>query len=539
MHDPAPPTWSVLPALLVGLAYLVVGELSELLATQAADISAFWPPAGVGLACVIRYGGRALVPIGAAAFAGNLIDVSASGLALAALESGWGPTALVDAGLAVGSAFLAWLPLRALGATPDPFGRILHAAALVGWSAVGASTIIALIGSLLYLVTGEVQPERYWIVVLTWATGDAVGIVVMAPLLLSIWPSAAEAPTVRGARWWLEFAGVLASIGLVAIPVAYDLPLEYLVLLPLIWASFRLGLRATSIAVTAVALAALLIDVSEIGYFARFRPEVSVLLVQTFVGTIALVPLTLLPTLVERRQSAMHEAKLVQDLQLARSIQRGLLPTEPPACPGFEVAGWSRPAEETGGDYFDWVTIDDHTTITLGDVTGHGVGPALVATACRASVRAAVSDATDPGALLTRLNALLVDDLPENRFITLAAIGIDHRAGVVRLRSAGQGPMLHLHAARSQVTTHGADDLPLGIIAGHDFGTSTAIDLAPGDLFLLITDGFIEWADPAGEQYGVERLCRELQRVAALPAAGDHRTSCRGGAEARERHRAG
>ena len=84
--------------------------------------------------------------------------------------------------------------------------------------------------------------------------------------------------------------------------------------------------------------------------------------------------------------------KIEHDLDVAREIQRGLLPTAPPNLPGFEVAGWNRAADKTGGDFFDWLELPDgRTIVTVADVTGHGIGPALIVAVCRAYLRASAS----------------------------------------------------------------------------------------------------------------------------------------------------
>jgi len=84
-----------------------------------------------------------------------------------------------------------------------------------------------------------------------------------------------------------------------------------------------------------------------------------------------------------------NRRKIEHDLSIARKIQQGLLPAESPHLPGYELAGWSQPADETGGDYYDWQTLpNNETAISLADVTGHGVGPALVTAVCRAYARA-------------------------------------------------------------------------------------------------------------------------------------------------------
>src|SRR5262249_15242367 len=108
--------------------------------------------------------------------------------------------------------------------------------------------------------------------------------------------------------------------------------------------------------------------------------------------------------------------RMERDLSVARSIQRALPPHAAPQSPGFAIAGWNRPADETGGDYYDWQALPDgNWIVTLADVSGHGIGPALVTAACRAYVRASGAERGDLASLTGRINRLLADDLPGGR----------------------------------------------------------------------------------------------------------------------------
>lgn len=204
----------------------------------------------------------------------------------------------------------------------------------------------------------------------------------------------------------------------------------------------------------------------------------------------------------------MQLNKIESDLNIAREIQLGLLPRDVPETPGFEIEGWSKPADQTGGDYFDWMKLPDGgTLITLADVSGHGIGPALIVAVCRAYVRAA---AADSGVALeeaiTRVNDLLQMDIPDDRFVT-AAVGIlQPDSNEMALVSAGQAPLLFYHAASKTVENWAADDLPLGVVSGLQFDGSRRIRFEPGDALILTTDGFFEWANPGGEQFGIKRL---------------------------------
>jgi len=221
----------------------------------------------------------------------------------------------------------------------------------------------------------------------------------------------------------------------------------------------------------------------------------------------------------EGLKSVIKLEKLERDLDIARDIQRGLLPDEPPQTPGFEVAGWNRPADKTGGDYFDWLTLPNGRTLfTLADVTGHGIGPALVVAVYRAYMRSTSEGSElDLKTLVGRLNDLLCIDMPEGRFIT-AAIGIiDPQKQQVELLSAGQAPLLFYEADKDQLHNWDADDLPLGVAEDIAFGDPRRIDFAVGDLLVLTTDGFFEAANAADEQFGIDAVEQFIRDHYQLP----------------------
>jgi serine phosphatase RsbU (regulator of sigma subunit) len=194
------------------------------------------------------------------------------------------------------------------------------------------------------------------------------------------------------------------------------------------------------------------------------------------------------------------------DLDIARSIQQGLLPSRSPGLSEFEVAGWNQPAEQTGGDYFDWQQLPDgRLAISLGDATGHGIGPALVTASCRAYARASVLSGNTDG-LLDNLNRLLAEDLPGNRFVTFAVLFLDPVGSRVKVLSAGHGPILWYRYAADRVENLEAQGIPLGMMATVKYDHAAEVHLATGDLLALVTDGFYEWENPDGEEFGLARL---------------------------------
>ena len=203
--------------------------------------------------------------------------------------------------------------------------------------------------------------------------------------------------------------------------------------------------------------------------------------------------------------------ELERDLDLARQIQLNVLPKEIPQCTGYDLATFSRPADETGGDIYDLVTLSGEPgsaplMIMLADATGHGIGAALSVTQSRAMLRIGLRFSNRIDELLTNINSQLNEDLAANRFIT-AFLGIlDPLRHRLEYHAPGQGPLLHYRAADRECTWHSASTVPLGILDDPPFEEPPPIELAPGDLFVLLTDGFYEYQDATGDQFGNDRV---------------------------------
>jgi serine phosphatase RsbU (regulator of sigma subunit) len=209
-----------------------------------------------------------------------------------------------------------------------------------------------------------------------------------------------------------------------------------------------------------------------------------------------------------RRAELENELKQVNhDLDIARSIQQGLLPAHAPSLDHYDLAGWNQPANQTGGDYFDWQSLPDgRLAISLADATGHGIGPALVGTSCRAYARASFISSNGHDQVLERLNLLLADDLSSNRFVTFAVVFVNPDDSVVEILSAGHGPILWYKYGADEFESLEAQGIPLGMIAGISYEKAEVRRMAAGDMIVLVTDGFYEWENPQGEEFGVGRL---------------------------------
>jgi len=208
----------------------------------------------------------------------------------------------------------------------------------------------------------------------------------------------------------------------------------------------------------------------------------------------------------------LAKRRLEDEMELARDIQIGLLPQEAPGLDGFDLAGWSQPSEYAGGDFFDIFTWGDgRVGLMLGDAVGHGVGPALLAAETRALVRALALRESRPDVVLCDTNRLLAADVGEGRFVTLALAVADAAEGAVSYASAGQGPIV-LMRADGHHEQFNATGLPLGILPDAPIEAGEPIRLAPGDAFLLISDGIFECETAGDGDLGMDRVLANVRR---------------------------
>jgi serine phosphatase RsbU (regulator of sigma subunit) len=215
-----------------------------------------------------------------------------------------------------------------------------------------------------------------------------------------------------------------------------------------------------------------------------------------------------------REAETQHQLKQVaHELQIARSIQQSLLPKVRPQIAGFQVTGWSRTADDTGGDFYDWKKLSDgRWVVVLADVTGHGIGPAILASVCRAYSRASFNVTDRLETMLKNISLAFAEDLTPERFATFVAAVCQEGSDQVELLSAGHGPIFVYSSDNQSFQLLDAQALPLGILPDLWDAVPVKLTLKPGDIVLLITDGFLEWENSAGEQFGTERLAATVKQ---------------------------
>lgn len=213
-------------------------------------------------------------------------------------------------------------------------------------------------------------------------------------------------------------------------------------------------------------------------------------------------------------EQIIESEKLDREIAVARDVQIGTLPKEMPTIDGYGFAGAFAPTDQTGGDLYDFVQLDEHRLFLLmGDATGHGIGPALSATQVRAMLRVALRLESSLDEAFVHINDQLCDDLPDDRFVTGFFGLLDASQHRVSFHSGGQGPIMHYRAASDEYDWHPATTFPLGYLPQSDLAAPLEIELAPGDILGLISDGIYEYENEKGVQFGHDGVAAVINRL--------------------------
>jgi serine phosphatase RsbU (regulator of sigma subunit) len=198
--------------------------------------------------------------------------------------------------------------------------------------------------------------------------------------------------------------------------------------------------------------------------------------------------------------------RLAEEIRIARQIQQRLFPIAPLPLDGFDIGGASFPAEATGGDFFDYIPmLDGALGVVIGDVSGHGFGPALLMAETRAYLRALALTHRDVGEIVALVNQALIGDLVEDRFATLLLARLDRRQRSFLYTSAGHPTGFIFDSSGTVKTPLKSTGIPLGILPEGVFTAAPPIELQPGELIFLLTDGIVEACSAGQVLFGLDR----------------------------------
>jgi sigma-B regulation protein RsbU (phosphoserine phosphatase) len=221
---------------------------------------------------------------------------------------------------------------------------------------------------------------------------------------------------------------------------------------------------------------------------------------------------------------ANEKKRLDHDLQIARDIQRILLPSQPPTIEGFDIAGINIPARQVSGDYFDYIKVDDDRLgVVIADVSGKGVPASLIMAICRSVLRAEARLSQSPAEVLRKVNRQLYPDIKEDMFISMAYVILDFKNHHVTLSRGGHDAPLLYRGATGEVEVLKPPGMALGIDSGDVFDRITgdiSVPLERDDCLVLYTDGVTEALDANGDEFGPERMIRSIRASASEGAQG-------------------
>ncbi len=217
-------------------------------------------------------------------------------------------------------------------------------------------------------------------------------------------------------------------------------------------------------------------------------------------------------------EERINRERMERELELATEIQQRFQPSGPPIIEGYEFQGISFSCYEIGGDYYDFIPRHDGTMlVALGDVSGKGTAAALLMSSHHAAIHGQVAAQTPLERTVTSINEYLVENTPNNRFVTLFIGELEPDTGYLKYINAGHNPPL-IGRADGTVEQLGAGGLPLGLMGFAEYEVGH-INLDPGDVLVVYSDGVTEANNLNEDEFGIDRLQEVVQKHVAQSAS--------------------
>ncbi len=219
------------------------------------------------------------------------------------------------------------------------------------------------------------------------------------------------------------------------------------------------------------------------------------------------------------QQEALERKRLQHELEMARKIQLNLVPKSSPRFAALEIASYFDPAEEVGGDYFDYFKLgEEQLGIVLADVSGHGASAALIMTMAKGILHSITHKFESCDETLAEMNAILNSIIPKEMFVTMLFLVFNLKQRVLRFSNAGHNPVLYCHGPGGQCEMLELPGPALGLTDMSVY-QEREVALQSGDVFMIYTDGITEAFNAAGEMFEEARLMAAVREVRQADAA--------------------
>jgi len=222
-------------------------------------------------------------------------------------------------------------------------------------------------------------------------------------------------------------------------------------------------------------------------------------------------------------QGLVERERMQRSLNLAKEVQQNLLPKKNLKVSGFDIAGKSVYCDETGGDYYDFISIGDQDNqklgVAIGDVSGHGIPSALLMATVRSSLRQRASLTTNPAKIISDVNRQLVQDVEDSgQFMTMFFLVLDTQTRQLEWVRAGHDPAIVYDPRSDAFTELGGSGVALGVDAEWIYEDNRKTDFSTGQIILLSTDGIWEAQNKQGAMLGKEPILNAIRQNSSSDA---------------------
>jgi sigma-B regulation protein RsbU (phosphoserine phosphatase) len=533
----------------VAIAYYLVAQFSLSFATLANYSTPLWLSAGIGVGAVLVWGYELWLAVLLGVMTVNIFLFKGDGSFLAMITTI--SVSLVTVAGKVGAAYL----IRRSTPQSSLFRQVSGVLKFIIIGSVLSHLPVGAICVFLICLLGDTPWSQYLSIALTWWLSDGFGILIMTPLLVA-WSHHAQDFQHNLRKRGFEMGAIaVLIIAISTIAFSYGYPVEFMLIPLLIWTVFRFDSPSVTLLIVVVSLIAVVGTAQGHGSFAREDSlNTSLLLLQSFLAVVGLTTLILYAVVQENRQgktklrlanatleervsertaalatanqeiSALNHKleaenqRLGMELEIARQIQQMILPRpeELQTITDLDIAGYMKPADEIGGDYYDILYVDGVVTIGIGDVTGHGLDSGILMMMTQTAVRTLQeSGEADPVRFLDILNRTLYKNIKRmhtQKNLTLAIL--NYCEGKVSI----SGQHEEVLVVRSGKRIERIDTIDLGFPIGlsdqiAEFVDQIFVEINPGDGIVVYTDGITEAENPQRQRYGMERLCETIRRT--------------------------